>query len=147
MNTTMKKFGYPESLIKDYRHWVILLRPQQTTLGALVLICKDDVETFSQISCEAFSELKEVTTAIENHLGKHFGYDKINYLMLMMVDRDVHFHVLPRYAQPQVFSGTNFVDSAWPGPPDLTRWNKPDETVTRELLQKLREVFTGQSGD
>ena len=98
MNATMKKFGYPETLTKDYRHWVILLRPQQATLGELVLICKADVEVFSKVSPEVFSELKEMVVAIYRGLGECFSYDKINSLMLMLVDRDVHFHILPRYA-------------------------------------------------
>lgn len=144
MNATMKKFGYPETLIKDYRHWVVLLRPQQVTLGALVLICKDDVDTFSKISREAFSELKEVTMAIEQHLEGRFAYDKINYLMLMMVDRDVHFHVLPRYAQAQQFGQCEFSDHGWPGPPDLTRGAEAGEVVTRQLIRELQRIFTGE---
>jgi len=141
MNTTMKKFGYPETLIKDYHHWVVLFRPQQATLGALVLVCKESVETFSEVSHEAFFELKEITTAIESHLKKCFSYDKINYLMLMMVDRDVHFHVLPRYSQPQRFSDHEFNDPGWPGPPILTQYNETDEETAQELLQTLRETF------
>ncbi len=144
MNATMKKFGYPETLIKDYRHWVVLLRPQQATLGSLVLICKDEVDTFSEISSEAFSELKEVTTAIECHLESCFSYDKINYLMLMMVDRDVHFHVLPRYAQTRVFGEHKFNDPGWPGPPDLTQCNAIDEIITKKILQTLQKIFTGE---
>ena len=144
MNATMKKFGYPESLIKDYRHWVVLLRPQQATLGALVLICKEDVEAFSKVSPEAFSELKEITAAIERGLGECFSYDKINYLMLMMVDRDVHFHILPRYAQARLFGGYEFTDPDWPGPPDLTRYNEVDDMASQKLLQKLRGMFSGE---
>lgn len=143
MNATMKKFGYPKNLIKDYHHWVVLLRPQQATLGALVLICKDDVETFSKISSEAFSELKEVTIAIEQNLKSCFSYAKINYLMLMMVDRDVHFHVLPRYAQAQVFGEDKFDDPGWPGPPDLTQCNTIDEIVSQKILKTLQKAFTG----
>jgi len=144
MNATMKKFGYPETLIKDYRHWVVLLRPQQATLGALVLICKDSVDAFSKISSGAFAELKEITVAIEKHLENCFSYDKINYLMLMMVDKDVHFHVLPRYAQSQVFGEYEFNDPGWPGPPDLTRGNKVNETVNQNILRMLQKTFTGK---
>ena len=143
MNVTMKKFGYPETLVKDYRYWVVLLRPQQATLGALVLICKEDVDAFSKVSPEAFSELKDITAAIERCLGECFSYDKINYLMLMMVDRDVHFHVLPRYAQTQLFAKNEFADPGWPGPPDFTWYNEVGEGATRKLLQELRGVFTG----
>ncbi len=33
----MVKFGYPASLVRDYDTWVVLVRPGQCTLGALVL--------------------------------------------------------------------------------------------------------------
>ena len=33
---TMLKFGYPDSLVHEYAHWVVLIRPKQVTMGALV---------------------------------------------------------------------------------------------------------------
>ena len=50
MNPTMQKFGYPDSLIREYDHWVVLLRPQQVTLGALVLVCKDEPPVFAEVN-------------------------------------------------------------------------------------------------
>ena len=96
MNPTMEKFGYPDTLIREFDNWVVLMRPQQVTLGALVLVCKNRADTLSQISPAAFAELKEISGFIEALLRESFHYDKLNYLMLMMVDRDVHVHVLPR---------------------------------------------------
>ncbi len=141
MNDTMQKFGYPDTLVKEYANWVVLLRPQQATLGALVLICKDRADAFSQVSTEAFLELKEITAAIESHLKDCFCYDKINYLMLMMVDRDVHFHILPRYAHPRVFAQTEFNDPGWPGPPNLMQINATDASMQQDLLHTLRQAF------
>lgn len=46
----MKKFGYPNTLVKEYNNWCICLRPEQVTLGSLVLICKEEVTAFSEIS-------------------------------------------------------------------------------------------------
>ena len=142
MNVTMKKFGYPDTLVKEYQHWALLLRPQQATLGALVLVCKDPAVAFSQISTAACTELKEITTAVETSLKKKFSYDKINYLMLMMVDPDVHFHVLPRYAGPRTFNGQDFFDFGWPGPPDLSRENPVDRNMQQNILTALRTIFT-----
>jgi diadenosine tetraphosphate (Ap4A) HIT family hydrolase len=115
----MTKFGYPDSLVCDYAHWVVLLRPKQATLGALVLVCKDAATAFSGISPAAFAELHKVTGDIEAGLTAFRPYKKINYLMLMMVDPDVHFHVLPRYAETQSFEGTDYPDTGWPAVPDL----------------------------
>lgn len=141
MNPTMLKFGYPGSLVKEYDHWAVLLRPQQATLGALVLICKDQAEAFSQVSDGAFAELKTITGDIEEALKSSFSYDKINYLMLMMVDHDVHFHVLPRYAETRHLGNAQFHDPGWPGPPDLTRVNKTDEKLNQELRRTLQAAI------
>ncbi len=34
-NATIAAFSYPETLIADYEHWVVLLRLQQVTLASL----------------------------------------------------------------------------------------------------------------
>ena len=56
----------------------------------------------------------------ERLLKDQVGYQRINYLMLMMVDPDVHFHVIPRYEGSRHRSGLEFADAGWPGPPVLT---------------------------
>ncbi len=92
MNTTLKKFGYPDSLIKSYHHWSVLLRPQQPTLGSLILGAHSESLAFGELSLQAMTELPSVIQDIESSLNHCFKYDKINYLMLMMVDPHVHFH-------------------------------------------------------
>ncbi|QPC44244.1 HIT family protein [Kaustia mangrovi] len=140
-NETMQKFGFPDTLVADYRHWCVLLRPAQATLGALVLVCKDEARAFSEISPDAFAELADATAGIEGALSAFRPYDKINYLMLMMVDPDVHFHVLPRYSAAQDFEGTAFPDSGWPGPPALAKAVEPDEALRGRLVAALRAAW------
>ena len=118
-NDTMRKFGYPETLIREYEHWVVLLRPAQVTLGSLVLAAKSDATAFGQLPPAAHSELATVTKEIEATLLSEIGYEKINYLMLMMVDPHVHFHVLPRYEGSKTFKGADLSDAGWPGQPEL----------------------------
>ena len=117
LNTTLSKFGYPDNLLKTYDYWHVLLRPGQVTLGSLVLICKEDVFNYSDISESAAQEQKIVVADIEKVLKKRFNFCKINYLMLMMVDPAVHFHVIPRYEHPVVFCEKSFEDKHWPKPP------------------------------
>ena len=145
MNATMEKFGYPDTLIREYENWVVLLRPQQATLGALVLICKERVDALSSISVEAFSELKQITTVVESSLKDLFKYDKINYLMLMMVDPDVHFHILPRYSATRIFDQAEFTDPGWPGPPDLSKSNQVGDVVRQRILEALKSEFCRDS--
>jgi len=142
MNQTMKKFGYPDTLIREYSYWSVQLRPKQATLGSLVAVCDEPVRSFGQLSGEAFAELKQVTAEIEATLGSCFGYAKLNYLMLMMTDPDVHFHVLPRYPEAQQFCDISFADPGWPGPPDIS-FNTPTDAATQiALIELLRAKWT-----
>ena len=119
MNPTMEKFGWPRTLVAELEHWVILARPAQPTLGSVVLAAKSDATAFGDLPAEAHAELKQATTAIEAALTAAVGYARLNYLMLMMVDPHVHFHVIPRYEGAREFGGREFVDVGWPKVPDL----------------------------
>ncbi|MGE3967258.1 MAG: HIT family protein [Dongiaceae bacterium] len=139
INETIRRFGYPESLVVDYAHWTVLLRPQQATLGALVLAAFGPATALGDLPPAAHAELARITADIEATLGKAFSYKKINYLMLMMVDPNVHFHVLPRYDGPKIFDGTSFEDKGWPRLPDLAA--APD--LSAERFRKLRDHLRG----
>ena len=60
-----------------------------------------------------------VTGHIEAALSTAVGYAKINYLMLMMVDPHVHFHVIPRYEGERSHAGLAIADAGWPKMPAL----------------------------
>ena len=141
MNQTIEKFGYPGTLIKEYDHWVVLLRPAQATLGALILACKDEANRFSEISPEAFTEMGTAVADIERGLSALFDYQKLNYLMLMMVDPDVHFHVLPRFEAAQTYAGATFTDPGWPGPPNVGHDNEASGEVKDKLIAELKAAM------
>ncbi len=121
MNATLEKFGYPHTMLRDYEHWCVLLRPRQVTLGSLILAARSDAVALSELSQPAMSELSIISRDIESTLHANFRYSKLNYLMLMMVDPHVHFHVIPRYQSEREFMDLTFVDQDWPKPPDLNR--------------------------
>ncbi len=138
MNATAQKFGDPATRIARCGVWTVLLRPRQPTLGSLVLVCEEPVPAFGQVSSTGYADLAETTRRVEAMLGAAFAHDKINYLMLMMVDPDVHFHVLPRYAAPRQFAGQMFADLAWPNAPDLGFDLALDGTTQDALAVHLR---------
>ena len=119
MNPTIEKFGWPSTLVCEFGHWMVLARPAQPTLGSLILAAKSDATAFGALPAEAHAELKQVTAAIEAALATAVGYARLNYLMLMMVDPHVHFHVIPRYEGAREWDGREFVDVGWPKVPDL----------------------------
>ena len=119
MNPTIKRFGYPATAIADYAHWTVLLRPEQPTLGSLVLAAKSDATAFAALDPAAFAELGTVIWHIEAALMRAVTYERINYLMLMMVDPNVHFHVIPRYDGVREHDGIAVPDKGWPKTPAL----------------------------
>ena len=119
MNETIEKFGHPATLVADYHYWVVLLRPAQPTLGSLVLAAKSDATAFSALPPPAFVELARVVSDVEAALRDAVSYARINYLMLMMVDPNVHFHVIPRYEGERSGAGLTITDTGWPKMPVL----------------------------
>ena len=119
MNETIRRFGHPETLVAEYEHWVVLLRPAQPTLGSLILAAKSEETAFSDLDAAAFAELPRAVADIEAVLAGAVGYGKINYLMLMMVDPHVHCHVLPRYEGERSACGVTVRDAGWPKVPAL----------------------------
>jgi len=137
-NETMRKFGAPHTIIYQYQHWSILLRPIQLTLGSIVLVAHDPASAFSELNQASFTELHKITAQLESTLGRAFTYDKLNYLMLMMVDPDVHFHVIPRYAEPKQFGDIEFTDPGWPGAPDLSHINKTSSSINLNIIDHIK---------
>ena len=137
MNETIRTFGYPATLVREYDHWVVLLRPAQPTLGSLVLAAKSQETAFGALPPAAHAELATITQAIEAALSTFVGYKKINYLMLMMVDPHVHFHVIPRYEEARTWNNREFVDAGWPKVPNLAQavtLNDAEKSLLRDTI-------------
>jgi diadenosine tetraphosphate (Ap4A) HIT family hydrolase len=139
-NPTARKFGYPQTLVAETGRWLVLVRPQQPTFGSLVLVCKEPAHAFSDLSAEAFADLKVAVDGVESLLRHTVAYERINYQMLMMVDPDVHFHVVPRYEGTREHGGHTFADAGWPGPPALAS----HVALSEEEAKALATEFAGR---
>ncbi len=140
------KFGDPATRVAQTAHWTVLLRPLQPTLGSLVLVCREPVRAFSELSVAAFADLRGVVRHLEPALREVSAYERINYLMLMMVDPDVHLHVIPRYSGARSFQGAEYRDAGWPGPPDLNAALAPEAEARDALLERLRGAWNRARG-
>ncbi len=135
-----EKFRVHELLVRQFKHWYWSVRPVQSTLGASVLSLKRYAARFSDVTAEETAELAVAASLLEKTLEKAFHYDKINYLMLMMVDPHVHFHVLPRYASSRTFGGREWSDAGWPKLPVLT--GEPgDQATLTAVVDELRVLL------
>lgn len=142
-NATLVKFGYPQTLVAEGRHWAVLVRPAQPTLGSLVLCTLGDETSYGDLSAAAFAEQREMVSRIERTLRRFSRYERINHLMLMMVDPHVHFHILPRYAGVRQFGVINYEDKGWPGLPDLSS----KQPATEALVVALRHSWCSSDDD
>ncbi len=140
-NRTIIRFGYPDSLIREYEYWTVLLRENQVTLGSLVLCSKSDATEFSALSSNEFIEMGLVISDIERVLKVAFKYEKINYLMLMMVDPNVHFHVIPRYAEERSACDLVISDSGWPAAPNLGDARELSSTERNDLCSHIIKLW------
>lgn len=141
MNPTLEKFGYPATLLREFEHWAVLLRPAQVTLGSLVLAARSDATAYADLPRQAFAEQADAVQAIERALRQFTSYDRLNYLMLMMVDPNIHFHVIPRYAGPRSWAGLQFPDAGWPGPPRLDAAIKLGPEQLRSITTEMAALF------
>ncbi len=143
-NSTFFTFNGPSTQIAEYEHWSVLVRPKQCTQGALVLLANGSEVAFSQLPPLAFAEMQTVIQDIESVLSSLFSFEKINYLMLMMVDPHVHFHVLPRYSISSHFLDWEMSDPGWPGQPDLSSGSSEPELIDA-LRARLRDAWPSAS--
>lgn len=131
-----EKFKVEDLLIVQTDYWRWSVRPLQCTVGAGILSLKRPAESMSELTLEEGKDLVVITKIIEATLKKAFNMEKMNYIMLMMVDYHIHYHVIPRYAQDKVFADTNFKDLGWPKPPVLDA-----EPLDIGVLHKIRDYL------
>lgn len=119
LNEFQEKFKVEEYKIYESKYWIWSLRPHQSTLGSGILSLKRECQEFSELKPEEYADLNDIIKVIEPTLDKVFSYDVINYLMLMMFDKHVHYHIFPRYEKPFLFQDKEWKDNSWPTVPVL----------------------------
>ena len=130
------KFQVNTLSVYKSKYWTWSVRPTQVTLGSGVLSLNRYALHLSDLTEEEMADLKNIVSKIENTLKKTFGYDIMNYLMLMMVDHHVHYHVIPRYDGIKLFDGLEWVDNGWPALPVMGDSQHKNREV---ILDKIRD--------
>lgn len=135
------KFRLDDLTVHQTDHWTWSVRPVHSTLGAGILSLNRFCPSFSEATEAEFTDLRVMVRHIERTLQAAFSPQKMNYIMLMMVDRHLHFHVLPRYSETKQFGGLEWVDSGWPKPPALGDYeDRANNPVLAEIREKLRSA-------
>ncbi|MFN3249402.1 HIT family protein [Roseibium album] len=135
------KFRTNELLVAQNAHWRWSVRAQQCTLGATILSATREYQAWPEMQPDEAIGLQAILKTIGAALEVSFSPDKLNYLMLMMVDSHVHFHILPRYASERHFGGAIWTDSTWPAAPNLMK-AAPIDDGQAEIRERLKAAVT-----
>lgn len=113
------KFQVDDLIVARTPAWSWSVRPNQPTLGSGILSLNRHALHFSDVKPAEMAELAELIQTLERAINSTFNHNIMNYLMLMMVDHQVHFHVIPRYDGNREFAGLEWSDNGWPALPVL----------------------------
>lgn len=136
-NDFIEKFQLRKLLIKQIGNWNISVRPQQPTIGSLILSLNRRCESLSQLNTEEGEQISLAFVEIEKMLKNAFAPSLINYLALMLVDHQVHFHVIPRYSNEVVFKNVKYSDKDWPHIHSLKALDIDENTLV-DILEYLK---------
>ena len=134
------KFRVGELFLHRVGGWTISLRPAQCTLGACVISLDRSCASLGEVDAGESAGLVAAVRWFEERARAAFAADKFNHLALMMVDDQLHFHSLPRYAAPRDFAGGSWTDPGWPKVPDLAHANPADDATLRQVAAALADA-------
>ena len=140
-SAVLEKFGYPEMLVREYAHWVVLAQRTPLTLGALLVVYRGDATTLGGIVPAAWTEFAQVMHDVEHALARVFAPDRLNLLFLMMATPEAHAAILPRYCGAKEFCGMTFTDPGWPRAPVLSAIHELTSEQRAAHTAALREAF------
>jgi diadenosine tetraphosphate (Ap4A) HIT family hydrolase len=100
----------PRDLVGSWEHWHVVVNHNQNYLGKVMLVLRRHATDVTALTPDEQAELWRLLGDVKTALLGAFQPDHFNYAFLMNLDAHVHMHIIPRYAQPQVFGGMQFSD-------------------------------------
>lgn len=128
----LEKFNEKDNLIKEYTYWKLLLKEKPNKIGRMVAILKREAFPLKNILPEEMAEYAVVANDVETVLEKAFGAYLVQHMHLAFIDKQIHFHLLPRYKEEVSFEGITWVDDQNPNP-----LIQQSPETSREYLDKV----------
>ena len=91
----------PVTVIEAEGAWAIALNRNQNLLGKTMLVLRRQCGSVTDLSTDEWLDLHREIRRVGAALDSLFAPDLYNYAFLMNQDRQVHLHVVPRYATPR----------------------------------------------
>jgi diadenosine tetraphosphate (Ap4A) HIT family hydrolase len=103
----------PETVIEERPSWTIAVNRNQDLLGKTMLVLRRGCVAVVDIEPDEWSSLHRDLQQLVPALERLFEPDRFNFAFLMNLDRQVHLHVIPRYASPRYWHEREFTDAHW----------------------------------
>jgi len=127
-----------DNLIFETNFWSVFLADEQTYFGRIVVECKREVPSLSELTQNEILDFFEVVKKFENTMKEKFDATMFNWTCLMNNSYKtkpytprVHWHCRPRYDHPVFFNGEEFID------PDFA--NHYNRDLKREISKELEK--------
>ena len=130
------RFYREDLFIKEFRYWILMVRPVPVTIGSCVILLKRECTSLSDVTKEEMAEFPDVCQFFERACTTLYGAVKFNYHADMMKDAFVHFKAIPRYDKVVIRHGMEFVDVDFPLTESLTK-----HKMSEEVLQNIKKDF------
>jgi diadenosine tetraphosphate (Ap4A) HIT family hydrolase len=104
----------PETIIERGALWTIALNRSQNLLGKVMLVLNRPLEQVIFLQDDEWVDLRRQMRRVTLALTAAFQPDHFNYAFLQNQDRQVHLHIIPRYAASRTFAGETFEDPDYP---------------------------------
>ena len=137
------KFSVTQLTLFRSSIWTISVRPEQLTLGSLIISPTVEAFTFNQLNELPSSDSLLCTLSYcELALKSVFGAELLNIYCLMLQDPIIHFHVFPRYSSSIFRYEEEWIDTSWPGPLKVSSINPSSQNTLFSIHEELSSFFS-----
>ena len=128
----------PETIIERGALWTVALNRNQNLLGKVMLVLNRPLEQVILLREDEWVDLHRQMRRVTLALTAAFQPDHFNYAFLQNQDRQVHLHVIPRYAASRTFADETFEDHDYP---DHYHVPAASRHISKEQLAMLAETI------
>lgn len=137
-NDLWGKFDLERRLVAETKHWLIVTRPVQVTLGSCVVLLKRRVERIYDLTRSESLDMRRAVRLFELIGADAFRPIHFNYVFSMQSEAALHFHAIPRYDSPRLLRKSEWIDDCWPRFPEFPVRSPSEQWVLTEVTNILR---------
>jgi diadenosine tetraphosphate (Ap4A) HIT family hydrolase len=129
----------PSTVLREGPLWRAALNRNQDLLGKIVLVLRREADDVLDVTAEEWASFPDEVRRVRTAVDALFRPDAWNHAFLMNLDRQVHCHVVPRYAGERRWNGEVFRD------PHFGEVFGPEQRLlSATQLEDLREEVRAQ---